>query len=154
MSADITTLENGYIGCNFCGRVTCHDATKLKIIWIMCKTCKLVISFAGPVYPGPFNWRSRFTKPAVFDRETPHGWCRETCKEITYWDAFENGEYEIMPEYKNDYHLLSYKPNENREPSLRIPVTLPNYNEVLRLCGIPVDDTDNDSNSSSVESEG
>lgn len=47
MSNLVTFYDFGYIGCNFCGHITCHNADKPSIMWILCKNCKFINNLGG-----------------------------------------------------------------------------------------------------------
>lgn len=132
MSAQITTLDHGYVGCNFCGRITCHNASKPSIIWVSCKNCKYVSRLSGN--PIQNNGRERtcpYTKAPVVNLKYPDN----------------SSQYQTVPPElvnSNNNNLLNYKPDENRLLPVKISVTTPNYATACSLAGVTLTSENSD----------
>lgn len=145
MSHLITVINHGYMGCNFCGHISCHNARKPSIIWVLCKNCRYINDLGG----NPLKGLRRppicpYTKPPVVNRSAPDCYSRHQTCEIFWWDTFD-----VMPEYRDCYHLLLCKPKEDRLHSIKIEVTSPTYITAYRLVhGIELESGDDDSDQS------
>lgn len=151
MSSEIKTSDHGYTGCNFCGIIKCHNALKQSILWVNCKHCHYISRLSGnPIKEFPAILTSPYTRPPLINRHLPEtGWETSTPKDIHDWISGER-----LPNTNNYYHLLDYKPKDNRLISVKLPVTIPNYNIAARLANIEIiDDYDDVSTTTSSDSE-
>lgn len=110
--------DPGYIGCNYCGIIKVFNKRKPRIIWALCKSCNLIYSKGGKVTPCSSLPGSMFSRPPNVDYSGPRGYSMSN--DHFYWEEFNsklNGVCEIkeLVKIKDDaYHLLDYKPNEDR----------------------------------------
>lgn len=160
MSGEISTLHHGYLGCNFCGRISCHNATKPSIIWVLCKSCKAIRDLGGyKVRPHEKPIDSPYGKHPQINFSNPSDEQYRTVNE--HWDLLKWDELEPFEETQenvnkfldgqfsythNDFgdhtqrnklhHFLISKPSEKRELPISVPVNIPTYARACRLAGV------------------
>lgn len=138
MSSEISTSDHGYTGCNFCGVIKCHNATKPSIIWVNCKNCHYVSRLSGnPVKEFPSPQTSPYTKPPLVNRHLPEtGYEIDTPSDIHDWLSGQR-----MSGKGHYYHLLDCKPKDNRQIPVKIYVNTPNYRVAASLANVVLSDS-------------
>lgn len=148
MSNVATVDQVGYLACNFCGHVTCHNARKPSLLWLLCKSCRFVNELGGDPLKGNIGRPSysRYAKPPVINRETPDCHSRNP-QEPIWWDSEE------VEEPNSDYHLLTCRASENRLHPIYIQTNSPTYSTAYKLVyGVTLEtDDSNDDSDFSVE---
>lgn len=127
----------GYVACNCCGKIACINARRQVLVWKLCPKCRYAYNPSKFISPDDPN--ARFIRTPVM--YGPEG-LRTIPLDHFYWDTNEP-----MPQYRNCYNLLTYKPEEVRIQPVKVPVSLPNYAWLIRQAHSdrPIVSSDSDS---------
>lgn len=115
----------GAIACNFCSAFKVFNARNPGIIYTLCKNCYFVYCKSARPIPHPHLPGHHYTRSALVDLSGPHG--MPISPDCHYWNPDDNwpkfGFVVEKIEHINpyQYHLLTYKPDEDREFPLNGP---------------------------------